>query len=565
VKKVDIVIKNGKVVDGTGNPWFYNELGIEDGKIKEMARKLEVEADRTIDTEGLVVAPGFVDPHCHSEGAIVFHPEMEGPISQGVTTQTLGLCGTSPFPDKKTYIELCSHVYGANVLWYHKEFAKSTYDWNSLTEYSRLVMDRRPAINEVPLLGLGTILWKAGFKVAVPAEARKLTAEEMEKMKELTKQGMKEGAAGLSSSFDYIPDRYIDHDDLIPLLKIVADYSGGWFPHIRGLATPEGIREGIEIARKAGVSLHIAHINPIPSIYYGDVSPLPECLGIVDRARREGMDITFNVIQMGNYCYRHDSLKYSWRYFCRMYAAKPPEGIDSVDQFLKNLESPDYREEVKQLAIKHAGDAERYLGPLFQDHLGDVILIKTGDESLENKTLGQIGKEKGINPRDLFFDISFGVSPLVPKESNAFLIVPEDSEHAMVVEATNHPLAMPSSDFPIFSIPPDYYCSPAPYASFPYYYRNAIEHGVRMEEAVRKMTSFPAQCLGLTDRGILRKGMKADIVIFDPAEFRSAADYYNPTAKAPGVSYVIVNGKLVLDNGEQTKERPGQVLLTGAQ
>jgi len=561
MKKVDILIKNGKIIDGTGNPWFYGDIGIKDGTIKLIDRKLKVDADRIIDADGLVVAPGFVDSHCHSDGSVVFHPEMEAAISQGITTQTLGLCGTSPYPDKQTYIDLCSNVYGANILWYHKEFAKTNYDWNSLTDYSRLVMERRPAINVVPLIGLGTIMWKAGYQVAAAKDARRITDDEVNKAKELTEQGMMQGAVGLSSAFDYVPERYVDTNDLVPILKVVADYNGAWFPHTRGLATTDGVREGIELAKKAGVALHIAHVNPIPSIQYGDADPLPECLGLVDRARREGMDITFDVIQMGNYVYPHESLKYSWRYFCRMYPARPPEGVESFEQFFKNLEKPEYRDEVRRLVVKHVGEAERYLGPLFQYHLGDVMLIRTGDESLDNKTLGQIGKERGIDPADLFFDISFGISPLVPKGSKAAIIIPEDSEHTMVVEATNHPLAMPSTDFSVFDAPLDYFWSPAAYASFPYYFRSAINHGVKMEEAVRKMTSFPAQSLGLPDRGILKEGLKADIVILNPSEFRNAADYNNPIAKAPGMINVIVNGKLVQDNGVLTLERPGQVIL----
>ncbi|MFC2003821.1 amidohydrolase family protein [Chloroflexota bacterium] len=563
---MNILIKNAKVVDGTGNPWFCSDIEIEDGKIKQMERKLAVKADRTIDAEGLVVAPGFVDPHCHNDGPIVFHPDMDNYITQGVTTGVLGLCGTSPFPDKETYLSLLSQVYGGDVFWYSKEFAKSDYDWHSLSDYSSLVMSRRPAVNVAPLIGLGTILWKVGYRASTEKEARRLTAEEIKGAKDLIRQGFEQGAIALSTSRDYFPDRYLVADDYIEPLKVVAEYNRPFFPHTRLLATPDGLKEALEIVRKTGVRMHISHLNVTTNWGwgYGSVNRLPECLGILDTAREEGIDVTFDVIQNMSYCFRLDSLLRQFRYFCREWADKPLEGVESFEQFRNNCQRPEYRAEVREIVTNYIGRAEQYLSGMFAEHLDMTILIKTGDKKTEGKTLGKIAKEQGLNPRDLFFDIAFGVSPLVANCPHAVEIWPFTAGHPNeenVVKATNHPLGMPSSDYPILATPVEYYYSPSAYATASYYYEKAKDYGVRLEEVIRKLTSLPAQVLGLKDRGMLREGMKADIVIFDPEDFRAGADYYNPEEKAPGVSYVLVNGRVVLDNGELTEERPGEVLL----
>lgn len=564
--KVNILIKNGKIVDGTGSPWFRSDIEIESGRISRIARRIDKKADRTIDASGLVVAPGFIDPHCHNEGPIIFHPEMENDITQGTTTQVFGMCGTSPFPDKATYLDFLSKVYGGDVFWYSKMFAKSTFDWHSLTGFCDLVKDRRPAINVVPFIGLGTMLWKAGYKVTTEAESRKPTREEIAKTKELMRQGFEQGAVGLTTSRDYFPDRYLAAGDYVEPLKVVSEYGRVFMAHTRFLATVDGLREAVRIVQKAGVKFHVSHLNVCPNMSHEDVNRLAECLAIVDTAREEGLDITFDVIQNTSYCYGPGSLIRQLRYFCREWAPEQMEGVESFEKFCKAVASPDYRQKVRDIVVNYAGRAEQYLSGFFARHLDSTILIKTAAPELEGKTLGQIARKQGGDPRDLFFDIAFGLSPIVAESPNLVVIWPFTAGHPNdenVVKATNHPAGMPSSDFPVLATKVEYFYSPTAYGTMPFYYRKAIEYGVRMEEAIRKMTSLPAQVLGLKERGMLREGMKADIVVFDPAELRAAADYYNPTAKAEGIRYVLVNGRVCLDSGPLTNERPGEILYWG--
>ncbi|MFC2003175.1 amidohydrolase family protein [Chloroflexota bacterium] len=564
---MNILIKNGKVVDGTGNPWFYYDIEIEDGKIKQMKRKLEVKADRTIDAEGLVVAPGFIDAHCHADGPLVFRPALEEYKSQGITTTTFGSDGMGLYPDKKSFLEWSLQWYGSDTNMYSKVFAKSAYDWHSLTDLCQLIMSQGPAINSVPLLGLGPILFKVGYEVKSDAEVRRLTAEEMAKVKSLISQGFKEGAVGLSSSRDYPPDKWLEIDDYVEILKEVKKHNGVFFPHTILVGTPQGVREAIKMAKLSGVELHILHVVVAPNWQFGTGNNLREVLGLIDSAREDGVDVTFDVSQDLDFIYRKDGLTRQIRFFCRVYGTPPPKGVESLEQFHKNLEDPSYREMIKRTTLEVIGRSERYAAAFWQNHLDNAILTKTGDEKLEGKTVGQIAKGLGVNATDLFFDMAFNVSPVLRDRPHALVTLPRNSGHPNaenVLEASLHPLAMPSSDYPVFPTPPEYfYMGSAPWGIMPTYFRRTTARGQRLEETIRKMTSAPARVFGLTDRGILRPGMKADIVIFDPVEFRSVADYDHQNARAEGVHYVMVNGRLVLDKGELTEERPGEVLVRG--
>jgi len=554
---MSVLIKDGRIVDGTGNPWFYSDIEIENGKIKRMARKLKVKAGRTIDAEGLVVAPGFVDVHDHPEGYILFHPEMEPYVFQGITTETLGHCGISIFPDKETYLATLAPS-PWRALWWFDEVAESAYHWNSLTEYRQLVRQIGISINLAPFMGQGTIRWKAGLRVVKPTEDRKPTAKEMEEMKRLVRRGMEEGAFGLSISLDYPPGRYTEEEEIVELSKSLAEYHGVFAVHTKNCSTAGGIREIIEVAKKAGVQLHIAHIGGYATLLTGTTNTLPESLGLLDRARGEGMDITCDVQVCSDFGTSVDVVKGICYFMCTVWAPQPLKGAETFDKFLENLKNPKFREEVKRTVLKYIGDPCRYFKPFFEEHLDICTLFKTGDEKLEGKTLGQIAKKIGVDPRDLYFDIVFGVSPIIDKSIKPTIIMNFESPE-VTKKASIHWLSTTCMDHTPRQSPED---TPwlGSYIEMPLFFRHLVDSGIRMEEAIRKMTSFPAQILGIYDRGILRPGMKADMVIFNPSEYRGVADYYNPTANAGGVSYVMVNGKLVLDNGELTKERPGEIL-----
>jgi N-acyl-D-amino-acid deacylase len=556
-----LLIRNGKIIDGTGNPWFLGDIEIEGDEIKQIARKLNVTADRTIDAEGMVVSPGFMDPHAHRDGLVLIHPDMEGDITQGITTGTLGLCGVSPFPDKETYLDHLSHWWGGAGLWWTREVAKSPLNWHSLKEYASVVTSQGISINVVPFLGFTDILWKAGFQVKQSSEIRKITPAEMEKVKELTRQGMEEGSPGFTSSFDYYCSRYVEDEDYVEPLKIVAEYNGVFMPHTYMVATPDGVKRAIAIAQKAGVQLHVSHMHHSPSTFYGNTDTTPECIGIVERARTEGKDITFDIIQNPGWAWPARLGPRMWRSLIRMYSGEPVEGTESLDSFIQHLQDPEYRKATKKRFVHCICQSAPYWDPFFKEHYNDAFVIRTGDAHLENMTLGEISRETGIEPLDIYFDACVGAGNIFPKGSDPLFIWHTIGKPEIIVEATNHPLGMPSIDLPTIATPKEEQPNPFAYGAFPKYFVSALAQGTRIEDTIRKMSSYPAQMMGIYDRGILRRGMKADIVILDPKRFRSPADNLNPVAKSLGLYYVIVNGKIVLENGKLTQERPGQVLL----
>ncbi|MFC2019866.1 amidohydrolase family protein [Chloroflexota bacterium] len=559
-----ILIKNGRIVDGTGNPWFYANIAIEDGKIQQIGRDLEVKADEVIDAQGLVVAPGFVEPHDHSEGYILFNRDAEAFIRQGITTDIIGLCGMSVFPDKNTYVEHIEKTmsFAADSMFYSQKVKEADYDWNSYQEYDKVVMDGGGiACNIVPYLGLGSILWKVGYREA--EREKKLTTEQMEETKKLIRKGLEEGAAGVSISRDYRPGNHLTHEDLIELMKVVNSYHVPYVPHVKGVSTVEGVTEAIETSRQSGAKLHIAHLQAIPYLSHGNVRQLPEILGIIDRARVEGLDVDFDVMQTrGSQAsvYRADYYLKVFFHFCQV-APEPPKGANTLSKFLENIRDAEFRKEVRKTVLENVGRLIPFFAPYLQEHTDATMIYGTGDDNLNMKTLGEIAKTEGVDPQDLFFDIVFGVSSIIPEGINPYIefMVISDQQS---VEAGYHWLGCPSMDVPPVNASPEQMRQWSVYEIMPRYYRVAMERGIRMEDAIRKMTSFPASCLMLYNQGIIREGMNADIVILDPEEFRRpSVSFLHATAKPKGMYYVIVNGVLVMDNGKLTDARPGKLLF----
>jgi len=314
------------------------------------------------------------------------------------------------------------------------------------------------------------------------------------------------------------------------------------------------------------VKLHIAHFNVIPNFSPGTVNTVHECLGIVDTARDQGMDVTFDVMTYFNYCYPPHTLIHNLRHICRVYPDKPLRGTESAEEFRKAAQHPDYIKEAKYTIEQYIHRAAVRYGYFHREHLDSVILLNTGDERLEGKTLGQLAKERGGDAKDMYYEIAFETSPILKTSPNTIVIWPLTTGYPFegnVLKALSHPVCMPSIDTPTYGVPAVEHFNSSTYGAFPRGYRMLVDHGVEMEQAIKKMTSYPARTLGLTDRGFVREGMKADLVIIDPIEFGPGNNLINATERAHGISYVIVNGKIVMDNGKLTEERPGEVLLRG--
>jgi len=561
-----ILIKNARVIDGTGSPGYDADIFIKGDTIEKIGRKLNVKSDRTIDAKGLVACPGFIDAHHHSDAMPLYdQPGLEGFVSQGTTTESLGHCGYSIFPTKEAYaMHAASSPWGA-LWWAQTVSADKTNNWKSGTEYYNLVEKIGLPLNMVPHIGVGTIAYAAGYHPEKVSQIRKPTAQEKEKMLHLVEQGMKEGAAGLSMSMSYPPDRHVPDDLRIEMLKIAKNYGGNMQIHVEAICGIAGVVHAIQLAKAADIPLHISHNNLDPACTQGypDSSKvMAEVLQNIDKVRAEGMDITFDVLQYVYIPFLAEALgQFAFPFVLSRYSDNPPKGSETPESYAKNLSSPAFRELVKKEITNCIGLAADYMDSMFKEHLDLNGVFNTGDPHLEGRTVGEIAKEYGVKPFDLFFDIAFGVAPMFPKDAKPHFGLPVQGSEENILAATLHPLAAPGTDVGTSELPDAVTPWPQGYGAMALFFKHCKDAGLCLEDTIKKMTSLPASVYQLDDRGVLKAGMKADIAIIDPKTYGPKATVYDPNAKATGVHYTIVNGTVVWENGKLTKEKPGRVLL----
>ncbi len=500
--RFDTIITGGKVIDGTENPWYYADVGINNGHITAIGNLEGAVATRCIDATGMVVAPGFIDIHTHADDDIFDLPLAENYIQQGVTTVVGGNCGGSLFPVKERLAELEKKNIG---------------------------------INFALLVGHGTIREEVMGMVN-----RAPTAVELDKMKTLATEAMRSGAFGISTGLYYAPGFYAKTDEVIELAKVVAGYGGIYTTHIRdesdyNIGLGAAVKEAIEIGEKSRAPVQISHLKCLGKPVWGKAN---EILDLIAQARARGVDVTF------------DQYPYVASGTSLMGAIIPrwaQEGGQS--ELVKRLQDPNMRVKIRE---EMSANIERRGGPhtLF-------IARCSSNPTIEGKNLKEIGETKGIAPVDAAIEIQIaGGADIV-----SFNMQEEDLELIM-----QSPYGMIGSDGSLVEfgegVP-----HPRYYGTFPrvlgLYVR---EKGVlSLEEAVRKMTSAPANRLGLTDRGILREGMVADIVIFDPETVRDLATFEKPHRYPQGIVYVLLAGHVTVEMGKHTGVRAGQVLYHRAQ
>lgn len=525
----DLVVKNGIVVDGTGNPWFKAEVGIEDGRISDIGELSSSESKRVLDAKGLVVAPGFIDMHAHSDFSLLVNPLAESKVRQGVTTEVIGNCGSSAAPLNdflKQEIKETSPVL---------EEAKLKLDWHSMDEYLKRLERNGIALNVVPLVGNGNIR-----ALVMGYDSRRSSRSELEKMKEVLAETMEEGAVGLSSGLIYPPSCYADTKELIELCKIVAKYGGIYTSHIRGEGETliDSVKEAIEIGKKAGVPVEISHHKASGKSNWGKVK---QTLKMVDEARSIGVDVTCDVYPYLAGSTGLDALlpAHAWE-----------GGIEKLVEKLKNRKiRKRLRREMKEgqsnLSIADGWDTI-------------MIVYCKGHREYEGKTIAEIAEQKRIDPFDFVFDL------LIEEKASVAIVLFSMCERDMRA-VLRHSVSMIGSDS--FAIAPYGVLGkgkphPRTYGTFPrvlgeYVRRKKL---LTLENAIRKMTSFPAQKLRLRDRGLLRKGMWADITVFNPEKIGDKATYASPHQYPVGIKYVIVNGQVVIANGKHTRELSGKAL-----
>ena len=521
---LDVLIKNGKIYDGIGNPWFRADIGVEEGKITSIGELKRISADVVIDASGLVVCPGFIDIHCHSDFQLILNPRMDSKVYQGVTTELNGNCGNSPSP-----------LIGPDIkeLRYYPVMKKLGVEpWSTTREYYRILEERGHATNTATLLGY------ANVRVPVIGlDNREPDERELDVMKALVAQGMEDGLFGLSTGLAYPPNSFAVTWELIELCRVVAEYGGTYVTHIRseGKLFDEAIEEAITIGEESGVSVQCVHLKACGSIYWDKV---PVTLSIIEKARKRGVDVTTDV-----YPYIRDSGNFSG--WIPDWAHK-----GGAKELLKRLTDPETRENIKNEIADRESDPRSYLSTTILTRLNNhpelsgkkiTDLSKAEKKDVIDYTLDLMVKEEGLG---------IGISTQFGSEENLKIIL-------------QHPASMVGSDGSGVSAEIEEWIHPRNFGTYPRVIRKYVreEGTLTLQEAIRKCTSFPAQRLGLKDRGIIREGTWADITIFDYKKIKDNFSLTKPNQYADGVEYVLVNGKIVLDEGRHTGKLPGKVLL----
>lgn len=525
-----LIISNGLVVDGTGNPWYRADIGVEGDRITCIGNLSRAKAARRIDAKGQVVAPGFIDIHTHSDLALVVDGRADAHVRQGVTTSVTGNCGTSAAPATEDTLSLMAGIGigGARA---------DDVEWRSPAEYLQILERKGVSTNVAALVSHGTVRnCVMGFKAGKPSP------EEMGQMKDLVREAMEAGYFGMSTGLVYTPGVYADTDEIVELASVVAEYDGMYATHIRGEndTVMEALEEALEIGRRAGVRVQISHLKAMGRHMWGKSVYL---LAAIDKARAEGLDVTFD-----QYPYNASATGLS--------AVLPPWAQEGgKDEFMRRLRDEESRARMRQDILNGTGDwVSMYKGVGWEN----ILITQCPDPSFEGKSIAQIAEEQGKDGFDACFDLllEFEGKPRMVY----FTIGDKDLERIM-----RHPAGMVGSDSSTSHIEgPLAVGKPHPRAFGTFvrvlglYVRE--KKVITLEEAIRRMTSAPAQKLRLMDRGLLRPGMKADIVVFEPDIVADTATYEKPYSYAVGVSTVVVNGQVVVDEGEHTGALPGEVL-----
>ena len=527
----DVLIRNGRIVDGSGRPGYNADIAIKDQRIARIGNLANATAARTIEARGMVVAPGFIDMLGQSETYLLIDPRGMSKVMMGVTTEITGE-GESIAPINERQIKE------------QEDFLKRfnlTIDWRTLDEYFRRLEKQGTGLN------LGTFVGATQIReYVVGFDNRPPTPAELESMKKLVADAMRDGALGLSTSLQYIPARFATTDELVELAKVARQYGGIYATHQRSEANAldESLHEVFEIARRAKIPVEIWHLK---TAYKKNWGRMPEILNKIKQARASGLDVSADI-----YPYIAGSTSLS--------ACLPPWAQEGgVEKMLARLRESATRERIKKEISEDHKDWENiYLG---SGGAGGVLIgsvVNRDLESSQGKRMSEIAEEQKKDPLDALLD--FILADHGQTGAIYFMMSEEDMRAAMRSpfvsfctdsgsRATDGPLAGSKSH-------------PRGWGSYPRILGRYVrdEKLLTLETAIHKMTGGPATRVGLKDRGLLRVGMFADITVFDPKTVIDRATFESPNQFPVGIEYVLVNGQVSVDKGERTSALAGQVI-----
>ena len=521
----DVLISGARVIDGTGNPWFRADVGIRGDLIAEVGSLGGRDAVRTIEARDRIVSPGFIDMMGQSSLVLITDPpSAESKLRQGITTYLSGE-GGSPAPQSAETQSSPLIIDGDSVR------------WNTYAEYFAIMERFGIPINVVHDVGLTQVR-----RVVLGEGDVQPTAVQLEEMKALVRQAMEDGAVGTSTSLIYPPAVYARTEELIELTRVAGEYGGVYFTHMRNEshAVLEAIREAITIGEGAGVPVHIYHLKAAGQ----DNWPLmDDALALIDSARAEGVDITADI-----YPYIRNGIGLGSFLHPRHYA-------EGTSTFLATLSDTELRSRLRE-EVETTSDWENWYRHVGMDW-NNVLIVATSDSvdpNVINRSITGAAEILGTDPWNAFFDLvqAGGVS-VNPKSMNEeqkwqalradFVMIDTDASPVNpATTASSHPRA---------------------FGAFPRVIAKYVREdgALTLEDAVRRMSSLAAHRLGLYSRGVVAPGMIADLVVFDEEELRDEADFGTDAMRyALGVDYLLVNGTLVIDDGQMMDSRPGRLL-----
>ncbi len=523
----DMLILNGKIISGMGNPWFFGDLAIVNDKIVKVGNLAKAEAANVIDAQGLFVSPGFIDGHSHSDLYIFVDPKAEQKTMQGITTENVGLDGLSVAPiDEENVAGWRRHLSGLagdpQIQW----------NWKSFGDYLDAIDALPISVNITSYVGLGTVRLKV-----MGMTDRNANQDEIEQMKQITALAMQEGARGISSGLIYPPSQYQTLEEVVAIARVVKEYGGIYDVHIRNESDHviEAINEVVEIGRQSEIPVLITHFK-VAGMHNWGLSE--KTLKLVDDARREGVEVT-----IAQYPYTAGST---------MLHAVIPSGYHTQgpDKLIQSLRKD--KERIKK-DIREAADGKNISNLIGWDNIVISSVESEANKHCEGKNISEIASLRGLNdPTDAAID-------LLVEEDLAVGMIVFSMDEKDVVRIMQHPSVSFITDGLLGGKP-----HPRVYGSFPRILgRYVRDQGIlSLEEAVRKMTSLSAEKLRLKTKGTIAENCDADITIFDFNKIIDKATYENPRQYSPGIKWVIVNGEVVVENGRHTHAAPGKTIRT---
>ncbi len=527
----DIVITNGHIIDGTGSPWYSGDIGIRNGRIAAIGNLSTAERKRTVDVKGKVVAPGFIDMLGQSETTILVDPRLPSKIYQGITTEITGE-GGSAAPLNDTIIANDRPGY---------EHYKVDPDWRTFRQYFARLEKQGMGINLASYVGATQVR-----RMVLGDADVQPTPEQLEKMKALVRDAMRDGAVGVSTSLEYAPAPYAKTEEIIALASEASKFGGIYATHMRseGDAVLESVDEAVRIGREAHIPVEIWHVKVAGKANFGR---MPELVARVNKARAEGFDVSADT-----YAYT------AWSN--SMSAFVPPWAHDGGDaKLIERLKDPATRARIRKDMEAPSKDWDNEWDEIAGPQ--DVMITAVQNPTLkkfQGQRITDVAKTWNKDPMDALLDV------LVEDRAFTECAVFGMSEPDIVL-ALQQPWVSFDNDSSGTSpegILGEEHPHPRAYGTFPRVLRKYVreEKKLTLQDAIRKFSALPAQRMRITDRGVLKQGMWADVVVFDPETVRDVATFDDPNRLSEGMEYVLINGVPVIEKGKMTGALPGKVL-----